>query len=408
MIAYAEALRRVVEAAREKGLTGHEEVPLAESLGRTCAASVFVKEPVPAFDNSAMDGYAVAAARTLGARVSSPVRLDVVGAVFAGDEPPCAARPGAWEITTGAALPAGTDAVVKVEDVSRADGGKSLLLASPAEAGDFVRRAGSDFSAGDALCEEGDVLDAPRLLALAAAGIASVKARKRPVVAVISTGRELVGPGKPLRPGQIRNATAPYLSAGLRALGAQVLDGGTAPDDPKDFAARLDAVLAKKPDAVLTTGAVSMGRHDFIAHSLAGFGARPVFHKTAIKPGKPILFAVLPQGALFFGLPGNPVSTAVGLRFFVAPALRALLGREAETPLRARLSKPVEKPEGLRAFLKARLGRQGALLTVAALEGQGSHQIKPLLSADAWLDVPAELSRAEAGTELDVYPLNPS
>lgn len=407
MIPFSEALRRVLEAAGAAGPVAAEDVPLEQAARRVCARDARAEEPVPGFDNSAMDGYAVAAERTAGAKAAEPVVLDIVGAVYAGDEPPCAARPGAWEITTGAALPAGCDAIVRVEDAERLEGGRAVTFSAPAEPGDYVRRAGSDFASGDLACKAGELIDARRLLALAAAGAGIVSVRRKPRVALFSTGKELVEPSCAPRAGQVRNATGVFLAASLRALGAEVEDCGVAADEPKDFVERLHRALAKKPDVVITTGAVSMGRFDFIPYALAELKAKTLFHKTAIRPGKPVLAASLPGGALFFGLPGNPVSTAVGLRFLVAPALRALLGRPAEEPLRARVAERFEKTEGLRCFLKAKLERRGALLEARVLEGQGSHQIKPLLSADAWLVAPEAGAAVEAGTELDAYTLLP-
>ena len=176
---------------------------------------------------------------------------------------------------------------------------------------------------------------------------------------------------------------------------------GIVKDEPADFAARLDRALELEPDLILTTGAVSMGRHDFVPKALEEHGGELVFHKAAIRPGKPVLAARV-GGALLLGLPGNPLSTVVGLRFFAEPYLRRLLGRPDEKPRLAPLAAAAGKPEGLRCFFKAALTED---FKVRVLEGQASFQIDPLLSADCWAVLPEAGKRVEAGAAVEVYPL---
>ena len=402
MLRHAEALRLVREAARARGVPAREDVPLSEALGRVCASALTSREAIPPFDNSAMDGYALAAAK--GASV--PARLAVLGTITAGDAPRCAVETGgAWRIMTGAPMPAGCDAVVPVEHARELDGGAAVEILEAAEPGDYVRGQGRDFPAGGEVCPAGTRLGARHLLALAAVGVAAVPVVRRPRVALLSTGRELVSPGDVLKPGQIRDASSTYLAAALQACGADFRFHGVVADDAADFKARLARIMADRPDVVLTTGAVSMGVADFIPAALKELGAKIVFHKVSNRPGKPVLFAEIPGGPLFFGLPGNPISTVVGLRFFVDPCLRELMGRAAELPLRSRLAAAVDKPEGLRCFFKARRSADGR---VEILPGQASFQIHSLLAADSWAVLPEDGSRLEENTEIDVYPLSES
>ena len=239
-------------------------------------------------------------------------------------------------------------------------------------------------------------------MALAAAGVTTVQARRKPRIALISTGRELAAPGKPLAPGQIRDATSTYLAAECARLGFDFRFYGVVHDDESDFRAKLDHALANNHDVILTTGAVSMGDADFIPGILKDMGARIIFHKVAIKPGRPILFAEFANGPFIFGLPGNPVSTVVGMRFFVQPCLRELLGQSEESPIRCRLAQKADKPEKLRCFFKARRLEDAR---IEILPGQASFQIHSLLAADCWAVLPEAGAEMKAGAEVDVYGL---
>jgi molybdopterin molybdotransferase len=403
MIRHADALALIRGAARSRrGRFLEEEAPLPDALGRVAAQALTSREAIPPFDNSAMDGYALAAAK--GAAV--PARLPVLGTIMAGDAPRCAVESGgAWRIMTGAPIPAGCDAVIPVEKTRELDGGAAVELLETAEAGDFVRGRGRDFPAGGEVCPAGTRLGARHLLALAAVGVSRVPVRRKPRVALISTGKELAAPGAELKPGQIRDASSTYLAAAVPSLGADFEFFGVVSDDPDEFRALLEKVLTQGFDLILTTGAVSMGAADFVPASLKSLGADILFHKTAIRPGKPGLFARFDEGPLFFGLPGNPISTVVGLRFFVEPCLRELLGRPHELPPRSRLANAVDKPDGLRCFFKARRTRDGL---IEILPGQASFQIHSLLAADCWAVLPEDDGRLEAGAEIDVYPLSES
>ncbi|MBI3553083.1 MAG: molybdopterin molybdotransferase MoeA [Elusimicrobia bacterium] len=394
MISYAEALRRVLS---EVAPLPREEVPLREALGRVCAARITSRRTLPAFDNSAMDGFAVAAAAVRRAGALLPV----AGSLAAGDAPRTLQRGFACEIMTGAALPRGADAVVAVESTRRSGCGRDVVIERPCAPGDFVRRAGTDFAKGQLVADARTVLEPRHLMALAALGVSRVAVRRRPKVAVLATGKELVAPERHPRPGQVHDASSTFLVAALEAAGCEARHHGIVGDDPAEFRRRMKKILASKPDAVLSTGAVSMGKHDFVTAQVQALGARLLYHKVAIRPGKPGLVARFPRGPLFFGLPGNPISTVVGFRFFVLPCLRRALGLPDEKPARAVLAADAEKPAGLRCFFKARL--EGGKVRI--LPGQGSFQIRPLLEADCWAVLPEAGDRARAGTAVEVHPL---
>jgi len=408
MIPYRQALAILLQEARRDGVLHAQTVPADRAAGRVLAAKVLAPEPLPSFDNSSMDGFALKAADTRSASRKKPARLEVLGALAAGDAPrgPAGAQ-GAVEVTTGAPVPKGLDAVVKVEDVRvvEEDGRRFVELSSPAESGLHVRRRGKDIAAGTAVADPGTLLQARHLLALAALGVPEVKVRRRPQVAVLSTGRELAGSGETPGPGRIRNSTAAYLACALQAAGAEAYFFGDCPDDPHDFDRRLAAALGGRPDVVVTTGAVSMGPHDFVTREVERLGAETLFHKAAIRPGRPLLAARLREGPLLLGLPGNPVSTVVGLRFFLLPYLRRRLGLPEETPFKMALEEDVPKPEGLRCFFKAASSVSPSGASVRCLPGQASFQIRPLLEADSWAVLPEKGDRARAGTAVEVWPL---
>lgn len=405
MIGYDEALQQILAACRP---LSPETVPLAQALDRVLAQDVTAAEDLPPFDNSAMDGFALAT----GGRELEPGReFAIVGSQAAGD----AARDSgsqACEIMTGACMPAGLDAVVPVERASvlarDADGRPQRIRLDAAVApGENVRDRGQDVARGERVLAAGtQVTPAARML-LAALGVAEVVVRPPVSAMLLTTGRELVDdPRQPLAAGQIRNSNAPYLADRLQEAGARVVHGETVGDDARAFAEALMRGLDAGARVVLSTGAVSMGRHDFVPDALRALGADIVFHKVAIRPGKPLLFARLAGGQLYFGLPGNPVSGAVGMRFFVEPALRALLGQAPERPLRLPLAQAARKKAGLRYFQKARvLSDAQGRLQVRVLPGQESFRIRPMLDANAWAVLDAGSERLAAGSPVDVYGL---
>ena len=406
MITYATALQHILQACQ---LLPPEELPLAQAVGRVLAQDVQAGEDLPPFDNSAMDGFALASG---GAILAPGHEFAVTGSQAAGDGL-AAYSDAACEIMTGASLPAGLDSVVPVEQVSvlqRDEDGRPLQIRLQAEVspGAHVRRRGQDVCIGDQVAFSGVRLTPASHMLLAALGVATLAVRPQVPAALFTTGRELIDdPAQPLLPGQIRNSNGPYLANRLDEAGACVVHRETVGDDALAFSAALERGLAAGARVVLSTGAVSMGRHDFVPDALRALGAEIVFHKVAIRPGKPLLFARLPGGQLYFGLPGNPVSSAVGMRFFVEPALRALLGLPQEQPLLLPLVAEASKKPGLQYLMKASVALDdGARLTVEVMSGQESFRIKPLLAANAWAVLDAEVDTLPAGTLIPVFGLD--
>lgn len=394
MISYADALQLLLA---ECTALAAERCKPVDSVGRVLASNVHAADELPLFDNAAMDGFALAGDAVAGSE------YQIVGMLAAGDAAPELTSTHAWEIMTGAALPTGCDRVAALEQTERTtQASVRLLHAIPA--GRNLRHRGSDVAAGDLLAAAGQRMDAPLRMLLAASGVTDLQLRRRPRITLVRTGKELVddvsqAPGQ----GRIHDASGPFLQAALQEFGADVVSSTTVGDDPAAFAACLQQ--AATSDLVITTGAVSMGQHDFVPTSLRAMGARVLFHKVAMRPGKPLLAALLPRGALLIALPGNPVATAVGFRFFVVPVLRAMLGMAQETSLRVPLSTATHGRAGLRHFLKARLQHTEASgLQLTLLPGQESFRMAPLLQANAWAILDEAGGERPAGTWVEAVP----
>jgi molybdopterin molybdotransferase len=374
---------------------------LAEAEGAVLAEDVTAGTPLPSFDNSAMDGYAVQARDLEGASDQAPVTLPVTAEIAAGDTRSHEVTPGRCvRIMTGALLPPGADAVVPVE---LTDGGtERAQFRRPVAPGDAVRRRGDDVSKGDILLAAGTRVGSVQLALLAASGVGSALVRPRPRVAVISTGNELAEPGTPIVPGRIWDSNSYMLAAAAREAGA-VAHRHRISDDTAGVLPAIEAQLPQA-DLLVTTGGVSMGgEHDVVKAALAGLGT-VTFRKVAMQPGMPQGFGVI-GGTPIFTLPGNPVSAFVSFELFVRPALRALqaLPPQRSSPARAVLTRAVRSPNGRRSYLRGILDAQEG--TVAPVTGQASHQLGALAQANALIIVPEQVVSMDAGDAADVVPL---
>jgi molybdopterin molybdotransferase len=380
------------------------ELTLTDALGAVLIGDVTARWPLPSFDNSAMDGYAVRAADVETASEDHPVLLAVDGEIAAGDTGRRDLVPGTViRIMTGAPMPAGADAVVAVEQT---DGGTDhVAIHAPVAEGASIRLTGGDARPGDVLLTAGTRLGAVHLGLLAAAGHGTVRARPRPRVTVISTGNELVEPGSELVPGQIWESNATMLAAAAREAGCAARRYPIVRDDT---GAVLAAVQDALPDAdlLITSGGVSMGgEHDVVKAALTTLGT-VAFRKVSMQPGMPQGFGTVgPAATPIFTLPGNPVSAYVSFCLFVLPALDALQdsGRERGKPEQAVLTQPVRSPAAKRSFLRGVLDGPAGLVT--PVSGQASHQLASLAKANALVIVPEQVTSLDAGETVDVLAL---
>ena len=393
LLPVAEALARVL--ASVAGPVETETVPIGACAGRTLAADIAALRTQPPFANSAMDGYAVRAADV----AQVPARLAVVGESAAGRGFRGTVGAGeAVRIFTGAPLPAGADAVVIQEDTEAAD--SAVLVHEPSGPGRHVRAAGLDFAEGDRLLTAGTRLD-PRRVALAAAGgHAALPVRRRPRVAILATGDELVRPGEPAGPDQIVASNGLALAAIAEAAGAEAIDLGIAGDSFPALEAAFAEARAQGADLLVTLGGASVGEHDLVQSALRAQGLDLGFWRVALRPGKPLMHGRLGP-MLVLGLPGNPVSSIVCGHLFVVPAIRALAGDAdagADRSEPARLGADLKTNDGRQDYVRARLAFDADRTPVAtAAARQDSSMLSTLAACDALIIRPPHAAAARAG-----------
>jgi len=386
---------RAAILARVTPVAASETVPLAVARGRFVATEVVAAVDNPAFDNSAMDGYAVAYADL----AAHGLELPVVGESRCGSRPQALASGTTMRIFTGAPLPDGSDTVVMQEDVKRT--GNIAHFPPDIGLGNQVRRRGEDFCAGDTLYSAGQRLSPYDLALLAAAGVAAVPVFRRPRALVVATGDELVSPGEPLQPGQIYESNRLATLLQLEALGVEVVDGGTVRDDPEPLRALLRTSVDF--DFIITSGGASVGDHDLVKQVFAEIG-EVSFWKARIKPGKPVAFGRVGTRTHFFALPGNPVSSLVTFRLFVEPALYAWHhGVQPWLELPATASNGFRRKAGRLEFLRARVtAAANGTLQAECLQGQGSHMLGPLRHTNGFILVPEDSAGFATGDAVRV------
>ncbi len=396
LITIREARARVLAAAEARRLSP-ETVAIAEALDRVLAEDVAAIRNVPPFASSAMDGYAL---------IDGPAgrRLRVVAESRAGAPSEHTVVDGeAVRISTGAAVPPGATAVVRQEDTSAEDG--NVTIGTDIVPGQNIRAAGEDMHAGAPVLQTGARLGAAELGAAVAAGAGRLTVARRPGVAVLPTGDELLAPGEPLGPGQIHNSNGPMLSALAAHAGAIPQPPAQLPDDADATEAGLAAAL-EKADVVIVSGGVSVGPHDHVKPALHRLGVTEIFWGVALQPGKPTWFGTKDR-TLVFGLPGNPVSAVVTFSLFVSPALAALLGTTppAAPHESATLVTDVRSNPQREQAIRVRLAAIGGAVSARTTGPQDSHIVTSLLGADALALIPPNKTPCLAGTRVELMHL---
>ncbi|MGA2285362.1 MAG: gephyrin-like molybdotransferase Glp [Dehalococcoidia bacterium] len=409
MLSVEQALEKVLA---QVSVLEAEEKPLLDALGQVLAEDAVAQFPIPPLDNTAMDGYAVRAVDTESAAPESPVRLAVIGELAAGSVFGGDLRPGtAVRIMTGAPLPASADAVVPFEDTNEPEGREFGTFAKPVESvavrrsvrkGDNVRYAGEDIAAGKRIVAAGTVLRAAHVGALAAMGRATVRVIRRPVIAVLSTGDELVPLGRPLGPGQIHDSNTYSVSALVKESGGIPKTLGIAADNVEALTARIREGL--DADLLLTSAGVSRGDYDMVKDVLAREG-EIAFWTVRMKPGKPLAFGTFARDGRrvpHIGFPGNPVSSMISFELFARPAIFKMMGRSdwQRPTLRVTLEDAIANRDGRRVFARAIVRERDGRYYASLTGPQGSGVLTSMTIANALVVVPEDTPQARPGDVL--------
>src|SRR6267378_1964618 len=396
MLSYEQARNKVIEEIGKRTVPGVSiRVSVWEALGLVLAEDVKTDREYPPFDRSTRDGYAVRAKE-----VAAGAQLKCVGEIKAGDTVSEALAAGTCvQIMTGAATPAGADAVVMIEHTQRE--GDVVRFERAAQAGQNIVPRGSEAAAGQTILRPGTRLGYAELALAAQVGAVDLQCAKRPRVAILSTGVDVVAVEEVPGAFQIRNSNSVSLAAQVRIAGGEPVTLGNAADRVEELGEKIERGL--KEDVLVLSGGVSMGKYDLVEKVLKAVGTEFYFDAVAIRPGKPAVFGMC-QGKPVFGLPGNPVSTMVTFELFVAPAIDLLGGAQARAlPLvEARLAEALKEKSGLTHFLPARMEWRGGVAEVKALKWQGSGDIAALAKANCFLVVPADREKIEAGESVSV------
>ena len=373
-----EALNRIL--ARVPDVIG-ESVALVGAAGRVLSAPVVASHDQPPFDASAMDGYAMRAADVVEGVWLKVIGMSQAGAGFAGT----VGEGEAVRIFTGAPVPQGADTVIMQEEAER--NGDLVRFTAPARLGHSVRPRGYDFAVGRTILERGARLGAFQVAVAAAANAGTVSVARRPKIALLATGDELVMPGTPLGPDQIVASNSFGLAASLAPFAETVTDFGIARDSREDLDAVLARIFASEPDVVVTTGGASVGEHDLVQAALVDHGVTLDFWRINMRPGKPLMFGTRGK-TLVFGLPGNPVSAMVTAEIFIKPALRSWLGLGVLEPLSLPLLGPTPANTARRHFMRARMVTRDGVTGLLPINETDSGHTSSLAAADVLIVQP--------------------
>lgn len=377
-----------------------------KSANGVVAEDIFSHNLVPSFSNSAMDGFCLQSELTKNATSDNPVELQINGTIFAGDQALADAKSsGSYEIMTGSMMPDCMDSVLTVEkgEVIEKNGCKILVLSEPVINGANVRKAGEDYQEGELILSKGTLINDHHKIGLIMNNHRMVKVYKKPSIGILTTGNELGIDS----PSSVPNSNGPFLESAVNTLDLECIENLHSGDELSVIKEKIQKLRDKNANLILTSGGVSAGKADFIPAALVEMGAEILFHKLWIRPGKPILMAKFPDGAIVFGLPGNPVSVAVGFRFLAAQAIRILQGRTLEKPIASKNSINYKKSEKFCLFAKAiaRVDEDGQIHT-EVMSGQESFKVKPFRDANCWAMIPEGIETIKKGEAISIYPLS--
>lgn len=398
MINVDDALKTILDSV--KAPIGLERIGILESLGRVLAENIHSDGDIPAFDYSAMDGYALRFADTDGASADAGKKLKVTGEFRAGGDTSSKVEKGrAVTIMTGAPIPEGADAVIMVENTKEVDG--IVEVFEEVERGKNIRLAGEDIKKGDLVLEKGSLITPSHIGMLASLGESVVSVSKQPRVAILTTGDEMISIEEKMELGKIRNSNSYALYSQIIASCGIPVNKGVAKDNKESLRKALQSCL--DCDIIVTSGGVSMGEYDYVKEVMNELGMDEKFWKVAMRPGKPNLFGTI-QGKPFFGLPGNPVSTMISFELFVRPTIMKMLGRKGgdRREVEAVLEEDVKTKKGLTFFVRAITKWQDGVYVTKTTGPQGSGMFSSMVKANSLMIIPEEEETVKKGSKVKV------
>lgn len=410
MINYIQALK-VIKKAKIKILD--EYIKSTDSLNRISSNNIYSNTDQPKTDNSSFDGFAINSKDTKYLNKKHSQLFRIIGSIAAGDKPlkKKLKKFQAVEIMTGGLVPKGFDSIIPIEQVvfiPNKSKPKFIQISKKIKKNENVRKRGSDFKKREMIIKKGTLIQSNHILAFKSLGIEKIKVKKKPNILFFSSGNEITNKSNILD-WQVRNSNNHYLRSLQKNFLFDIKDGGILKDNQENFFQnQIKKMINSKFDLIITSGAVSAGKFDFIPKIIKKFKLSAYFKNVAIRPGKPILFAkFLKKNKAIFGLPGNPISSAACFRFFVYPFLLNSLGIKIEKPIKASLKNGFYKKKLFTRFVKSKLNTtQNGKIQVEILKGQESYKIEPLVNSNSWSILPSGKSKFKKGDILDCFFLN--
>ncbi|MEK6222050.1 MAG: molybdopterin molybdotransferase MoeA [Chloroflexota bacterium] len=406
LLSVNDAKAKIIGTLAPVGIT---ELGIADAGGRILAESIDATIDSPSFTNSSMDGFAIQASDIVSSTKDAPVKLKVIGDIPAGISPTESVASGeAMRIMTGAMLPDGADCVIPVEatdhDYQEENSSlpESIRIYKKLNSGDYVRNKGEDFKKGENLIRSGNIIRSQDIAIFAMLGVSKVKVRKKPRVAIISTGDELISVESDLEPGKIRETNSYMLTELIKSCGAEIINLGVVADNKKDVKATFDKALLEEIDLIISTAGVSVGAYDYVKNVVEENGDLD-FWRVNMRPGKPLAFGKY-NNIPYVGLPGNPVSSFVGFEVFLRPAINHLAGNEnwKRHALKAILSERVFS-DGRESYLRAKLVAENGELNALFSEHQGSGNLYSLVNSNGLIIIPATIKIMEQGDIVEAW-----
>ena len=397
MITVEEALDRILGSISPLGL---EKVDILNALGRVLGEDIYADMDIPPNDNSAMDGYALCSGDTQGASREAPVTLNVLEDIPAGSVPKKCVTPGkASRIMTGASIPEGADAIIRVEETEKA--GKSVKIFAETVKGQDIRFAGEDVKDGELVISRGNIVRPAETGMMASLGRSFVYVRQRPLIAILTTGNELVDVDGKISQGKIRNSNSYSIAAQVMDCGGIPLQIGIAKDTREDLIAKFKAAM--RADIIISSGGVSVGDYDLVKNVMSEVGNRMEFWQVAMRPGKPLACGTI-EDIPALGLPGNPVSSMISFEQFVRPAILKLMGHKKlfRKAIKAILKEDIKKKRGLKHFIRAQIRHEDGKFTALTTGKQGSGILKSMVRANGLIVLPEDIAWAKTGNEVTV------